>query len=69
MPNSPATISIWTTFAPLTLRERNTPQRHQRVARAGLADDERNRAARPTAAPKASVSRAPQPRSPASTIV
>ena len=40
MPNMPATLSIWTRLAPVTLREREDAQWHQRVARRELPDDE-----------------------------
>jgi hypothetical protein len=40
MPNMPATLRIWTAFAPLRLRAED-PQRHERAARGGLAPHER----------------------------
>ena len=61
IPNIPATDSAWTTLAPDDVARAEDAQRHQRVRRPRLADDEAGRAAPSETAPSTSVWPAPQP--------
>ena len=69
MPNSPATISTWTTFAPVTLRERKIRSGISGVRGGVLAQDEAREQRERDRAQDQRLRRAPAVARPASTIV